>query len=246
MKKTLWIFLPLLALSVGACKTKKCKPAKLEYSIGDAIRVTDFAYKNGKLISSHISMKDGSKDFGYSHYAYREYGKLDKVSNTYLGTMKFEHNNTYQLTSIETKLGTIQFELDKKGRIVTESSPMGKRTYEYENDLPVKATIYDYNGNLYSVNEYVYDDKPNFMIQVYAGNPLQLLHGFAVAHAKNNVIKIVETYQQNLKYEVNGKKWKKGEVDTQEIVYQYSEDGYPISQKLNDSDTMRVEYVCGE
>jgi len=247
MKKTIWIFITILALSVGACKQKDCDPKKIEFSIDNKVRVIDFKYESGKLVSSHIAMKDGSKTFGSSFYTYNTYGNIDLVSNTSMGTMEFYHNDENKMTSIQTKFGFIKFELDEKGQIISETNPMGKRTYEYNSEgLPVKATIYDYKGKVYTINEYFYDDKPNFMIKVFAGNSLQLLHGIPVAHAKHNVIKIIETYQQNLKYSVNGRKWKKGEADTQEITYTYNDDGYPVGQKFSDSDSMSVEYICAD
>ncbi|MES0489821.1 MAG: type II toxin-antitoxin system RelE/ParE family toxin [Leptospirales bacterium] len=254
MKKIIVIsVLPVLLLAFTACGAKKsCNMSQMEFSFGAKVRVMHFTYESGKLASSHAALKDGSKDYGTSEYAYDEKGKVVSVSDTAYGDMKFSYDANGQVSKIVATHVTVKFERDDKGQIVTENlisggRSMGKKTYEYNGEgVPVKSLVYDYKGKLYTTNEYSYDDKPSPFVGVYSGNSFQLLFGFPVGHAKHNLIKVVETYAQNIPYKINGVKWKKGQQDVQELSLTYNEEGYPTGEVFQDTDSMAITYICGE
>jgi YD repeat-containing protein len=230
---------------------KTCFLSKATFTFGDSERTMNFTYENDML--NNIVMKTEGRDdqelkFEYDGENLSSF-TLDKTKGTYV----YEEGRLVEITG-EGSVTTRKFEYNEEGQIVKQNTIMGTRiymthVYEYnEAELPVKVSMMDGSGNVTEENELKYDDKRNpFVGTSGLANTMELMLGYPIGNAANNVVEIKKIYKKKTSYKINGEYKMPGDEELSKVVYEYNEDDYPISisrAKNSSESKMKLEYDC--
>ncbi len=207
-----------------------------------------------------------TSDFGYSEYNYDTQGNLTQIdffsnSNGIYGSYLFEYNTSNKLikfinnvatgndlTTIFTYNGNeitlLEEETEKEGKMIFDSdnklienswtsSPntIFKEDIVYNGDLVLEVRKHSNSNYQYSAT-FEYDDKINPLYNKFSLHPLDYFtqelydieyDGYDIYFSPNNVIKEIKNNVIEIK------------------LFEYNEDGYPVSASIMKNDVLREE-----
>lgn len=233
---------------------KTCYLTAMEFELMNKERTIKFEHENGKVSSSKLFVQGEDKNQD-SKYERNENGQLTQIM-TGASILKYVYDSQGKLMSIDGggNFNTRTFEYNAEGQIVKQvtmfgSKPYMTHLYEYnEEGLPVMVTILDKSGAETDVSEITYDDKRNpFKGMGASSNSMEMMMGYPVGNCEHNVINIKKTYKKKSSYKIQGKYKMPGDVDENEITFEYNEDDYPVSMSRKSGEntrTVTLSYDC--
>jgi YD repeat-containing protein len=241
MKK--YIIFLLVSLSILCCEagnSKSCKLIKMVIGPGQEF---NFSYEGNQI--SGMSIKIGDRERKVS-YAYREDGKLLALS-TERGKVEYVYDEKGLLTNITSEIiHSSSFDYDSNGKITGLKMGAKYFDYTYTNGNPTKVLIKDTKGDVLEEVNIGYDKKPNVLSGVGPlGNAYELMYGYPVGNAENNIVSIKTIYKKDTKWKINGELRKAGDTLEMKSIHEYDQYGNISSTKEEGSATRSTfQYSC--
>lgn len=234
-------------------ETKNCSLASFSFKLGDNGRTMNFNYTDG-VLDSVVTSTMGKEETQSMTYSYNENGTLASFQlDQSIANYSYDENGRLTEIAGEGNLNTRTMEYDDAGNIVKQVTMFGDKpytthVYEYKNGAPVKVTILDKNGEATEENTITYDDKPNpFAGKGLFANSTEMMLGYPVGNYAHNAVSIVKTYKKKSSWKVNGEYKMPGDSETNDVTYEYNEDGYPSAHiRVRGEKEIRTEmsYIC--
>ncbi|MBC7920802.1 MAG: hypothetical protein H7Z75_06880 [Ferruginibacter sp.] len=231
-------------------KAQSCTVSRSTTGSGEQQTPSEYSYQGGQL--REIRTESDGRSFR-AVFTYNTQGRPDSVRLTPgKSYLKHVYAPDGRLQRIEAGGSYLprRFTYNDQGRISRQEAWLNNQVfasmeYDYDqSDNPVTVKVLDKAGKPEYTVALKYDDKPNPARHTSAlHNPLELLYGYPVGNAKNNLVEAVTTYHQKTAYKVNGKHLEAGTQDKALLEYTYNENGYPIGSKAN-GEQASWTYTC--
>jgi len=229
----------LSTLVLASCGPKVSKNCQLEKILSENGKEIVFSYTDGRLSGMTIKIKGREQEVTYS---YTEDGKISELS-TDRGSIKYIYNDKGVLTKTESKiLHSSSFDY-ANGQITGQKMGAKYFEYAYKDGNPNKVLIKDSNGDLLEQVDITYDKNPNAMSDIGPmGNFHELMYGYPVGNAKNNIVSVTTTYKKDTKWKINGELKKAGDVVEAEYAHEYDSHGNVVSTKNKGTEQAATYY----
>lgn len=223
----------------------ECQLRKIEFTINNETRHFKLIWDNGLLrhIRGDIEGKNPiSIDFDYDEHSNLIHQETSFNQNNDPLDYIYDQNG-YLIESKGERVFNRKFKY-KNGMMSEESRWKDEKIlltiqYTWENGLVTESKELDPVGKVIKTNKFYYDNKHNPLQNLGALlNPNEIIYGYAVGNAKNNLIKIETIFNQDVAWQDK----EAGNMDTKTIELTYNANGYPLSVKSDQE--FKYFYSC--